>query len=93
MLDRFSTVWCAGMAAEILQYGNAEGGADDRAQLESVLNDFGYPSSQYQQKEEWAKRQAKSLIERYPEAYQALVKAMKDRASVETCEQIVQNHS
>ncbi|MFP3386311.1 hypothetical protein R0J92_22995, partial [Tritonibacter sp. SIMBA_163] len=62
MLDRFCTVWCAGMAAETLQYGNAEGGGDDRAQLQSVLNDFGYPQNQRQQKEEWAKLQAKSLI-------------------------------
>jgi len=93
MLDRFCTVWCAGIAAEILQYGNAEGGADDRAQLQSVLNELGYPKPQREKKEEWAKLQAKSLLERHQEAYQALVKVMRQRASVETCEQIIQHHS
>ncbi len=92
MLDRFCTVWCAGMAAETLQYGNAEGGGDDRAQLQSVLADFGYPQNQRQQKEEWAKLQAKSLIERNQEAYHALVNVMRERASVETCEQMIQDH-
>jgi len=92
MLDRFCTVWCAGMAAETLQYGNAEGGGDDRAQLQSVLTDFGYPQNQRQQKEEWAKLQAKSLIERNQEAYHALVNVMRERASVETCEQMIQDH-
>lgn len=92
MLDRFCTVWCAGIAGETLQYGNAEGGADDRAQLQSVLNDFGYPQNQRQQKEEWAKLQAKSLIERNAEAYYALVNRMRERASVGECEQIIQEN-
>lgn len=90
MLDRFCTVWCAGMAAEILHYGNAEGGEDDRAQLQSLLNKLGYSSRQRQQKEEWAKLQAKSLIERHQNAYQELVKVMRKRASVETCLQVIQ---
>lgn len=93
MLDRFCTVWCAGMAAEKLYYGNIEGGADDRAQLQTVLNDLGYPQNQRQKKEEWAKLQAKSLLERHQQAYEALVKVMRQRASVETCEQIIQRHS
>ncbi len=93
MLDRFCTVWCAGMAAEILQYGNAEGGRDDRAQLYAVLSDLGYREGQRQQKEQWAKLQAKSLIERNQQAYDALVKVMQQRACVETCEQIIQHHS
>lgn len=93
VLDRFCTVWCAGMAAEILYYGSAEGGEDDRAQLQAVMNELGYPQSQRQQKEDWAKLQAKSLLERHHEAYQALIKVMRQGACVETCEQIIQNHT
>jgi len=93
MLDRFCTVWCGGMAAEILHYGNAEGGRDDRAQLQTVLTDLGYPERQRKQKEQWATLQAKSLIERNQQAYEALVKVMRQRASVETCEQIIQHYS
>ena len=93
MLDRFCTVWCAGIAAEILYYGQAEGGADDRAQLQLVLSELGYPQSQRQQKEDWAKLQAKSLLERHETTYQALVKVMRQRASVATCEEIIQHHT
>lgn len=93
MLDRFCTVWCAGMAAEILYYGQAEGGGDDRAQLQLVLSELGYPQTQRQQKEEWAKLQAKSLLERHETTYQALVKVMRQRASVATCEEIIQHHT
>ena len=92
MLDRFCTVWCAGMAAEILYDGQAQGGGDDRAQLQSVLRELGYSPPQRQQKEDWAKLQAKSLLERHETAYQALVKAMRQGASVETCQQVIQTH-
>lgn len=93
MLDRFCTVWCAGMAAEILSYGNAEGGEDDRSQLQAILQELGYPKHQREQKQEWATLQAKSLIERNQEAYQALIKVMRQGASVESCEQIIQNQA
>jgi len=92
-IDQFCTVLCAGIAAETLYYKNAEGGADDRAQLQLILNQIGYPQSQIKQKEEWAKLQAKTLIERHQVAYQALVEGMKKRASVETCQQILQSSS
>lgn len=90
MLDRFCTVWCAGIAAETLHYGKAEGGGDDRAQLQSVLNDLGYPQTQRQQKQAWATQQAKSLLERNQNAYHALVELMRERATVEQCEQAIQ---
>ena len=37
-LDRFCTVWMAGIAAETLAYGSAEGGAEDYQQLKMALN-------------------------------------------------------
>jgi hypothetical protein len=92
-LDRFCTVWMAGIAAEQLAYGNAEGGADDVRQLQTALKLAGLSEINYSQKERWAKLQATNLLERNQEAYQALVEAMERRASVEDCCLAIQQHS
>ena len=85
MLDRLSTVWMAGIAAENLVYGNAEGGGDDRAKLKQALIFAASPPSTYQQKVRWAQLQAKSLLQKHQASYDALVKAMEAKASVEDC--------
>jgi hypothetical protein len=93
ILERFCTVWMAGIAAETIVYGNVEGGESDRENLREVLRFVGLPESVYPQKERWAFLQAKSLLEKYQKSYEALVQAMEKRASVEECLQAVQQHS
>ena len=89
-LERFCTVWMAGIAAENLVYGNAEGGGEDRSQVRTVLNMGGFPETVYRQKERWAQLQASNLLEKHQKAYEALVGAMTERASVEECYQTIQ---
>ncbi|WP_036483415.1 hypothetical protein [Myxosarcina sp. GI1] len=84
-LDRCCTVWMAGIAAEKMQHGDAKGGAEDRAQLRKALTLAGLQKKAYPQKERWARLQATNLLERHQKSYQALVEAMKARASVEEC--------
>ncbi len=91
-LDRFCTVWMAGVAAEKIVYGNAQGGAEDREQLKQALAIVGVPEVGYPQKERWAQLQATNLLKRYPQSYEALVEAMKQRASVEECYAVIQQH-
>ena len=91
-LERFCTVWMAGIAAENMVYGNAEGGGEDRSQVRTVLNMGGFPETAYQQKERWAQLQATNLIEKHQKAYEALVAAMEERASIEECYQAIQAH-
>ena len=91
-LERFCTVWMAGIAAENLVYSNAEGGGEDRSKVRTVLNMGGFPETVYQQKERWAQLQASNLIEKHQKAYEALVAAMEERASVEECYQAIQAH-
>ena len=91
-LERFCTVWMAGIAAENLVYGNAEGGREDRSQVRAVLSMAGLPETVYQQKERWAQLQASSLIEKNQPAYDALVAAMEERASVEDCCRVINTH-
>lgn len=91
-LERFCTVWMAGIAAETLVYGNAEGGTEDRQKLREALTSFGSPASESLLKERWAIRQAQTIIEKHQAAFEALVAAMEQRASVAECCQTIQEH-
>jgi hypothetical protein len=82
----------AGIAAETLVYGSAEGGREDRQKLTEALTLLGRPISELQIKERWATRQAHTIIEEHWASYEALVEAMKQRASVTECYQIIQQH-
>jgi ATP-dependent Zn protease len=89
MLDRYCTVWMAGIAAETIAYNNATGGAEDRLKLQAVLNQINTPINA-QLKARWAALQARTLIEANFKAYEALVTAMAQRASVEECQKMIQ---
>lgn len=91
-LERFCTVWMAGIAAEKLVYGSAEGGQEDCEQVRLALALAGLPEINHAQKQRWGQLQATSIIERHQTAYQALVTAMTKRASVAECCQIIQQH-
>ena len=85
--DKYSKVFMAGIAAEKLVYGEAEGGKEDRAALRSALTSLGFTSQSCILKERSAQLQVTNLIEKNKGAYQALVTAMKERKSVESCYQ------
>lgn len=91
-LDRFCTVWMAGIAAEQMVYGNSQGGAEDRQQLKQALVMAGLPEIGHSQKERWAQLQATNLLTRHQQSYEALVVAMNSRASVEECYAVIQQH-
>ena len=91
-LDRFCKVWMAGIAAETLVYGNAEGGTEDRQKLREALSSLKRPARECPLKERWAMQQAQALIEDHKAAYEALIVAMKERASISECIQAIQQH-
>jgi ATP-dependent Zn protease len=91
-LDRFCTVWMAGIAAEKMVYGDSQGGAEDRGQLKKALAIAGLPEVGYAQKERWAQLQATNLLTRHQKSYEALVSAMKARLTVEECYAVIQQH-
>ena len=91
-LDRFCTVWMAGIAAEKMVYGDSQGGAEDRGQLKQALIMAGLPEMSCDQKERWAQLQATNLLTRHQQSYEALVEAMKQRSSVEECYAVIQQH-
>jgi len=92
LLERYCTIWMGGFAAETLVYGSALGGADDRQKLRAVLTPLGFSASVQEQRERWAALQAKTLLQNNWSAYEALVIAMKQRASVGECRCVIEQH-
>lgn len=91
-LERFCTVWMAGIAAETLVYGSAQGGTEDRQKLREALTSLGRPASETSLKERWATLQAQTMIQEHWAAYEALVAAMEQRLSVTDCCLVIQQH-
>ncbi|MBF2085766.1 ATP-dependent Zn protease [Thermoleptolyngbya sp. C42_A2020_037] len=88
-IDRYCTVWMAGIAAETLVYGNAEGGGNDRQTLYALWNALRRSPAEAALKERWATLQAKTILEANRAAYDRLVAAMERRDSVEACRAVL----
>lgn len=91
-VDQAAMVLMAGIAAEELFYERSIGGDNDRSQLQAMLRGLKFSPQEGQQRERWAIVQAKAMLERYRDAYDALVVAMGDRASVVDCQQAIAAH-
>lgn len=92
LIDRYCTVWMAGIAAESLLYGSAEGGGDDRQKFRILWTQLRRSPEQGLLKEKWALLQAKTLIETHRAAYDALVDAMTSRLPPAECRQQIANN-
>lgn len=92
LLDRYCTIWMAGIAAETLVYDSAEGGADDRQKLRVVLTPLGFSASAQEQKQRWATLQAKTLLQENWLAYEAVVSAMQQRTELTECCRVISQH-
>ncbi len=84
-LDRFCTVWMAGIAAEQITYGSSEGGSDDRSKFRQILMQLGMTASDIEQRERLAVLRAKTLLQNHESAYEALVSALQERQTIESC--------
>lgn len=89
ILERYYTIWMAGIAAEKLVYSDSSGGADDKNKLMGILKSLGFSQSTCEQKQRFSILQAKTLLENNWTAYEALVDTMRERATVEECENIL----
>jgi hypothetical protein len=92
VVDRFCSVWMAGVAAEKLVYGDVEGGADDRNQIFTTLTALSRSREDAKLKENFALLQATNLLKTNWDAYNQLVLAMEERKSVAECYQLLQNY-
>jgi len=86
-IDRFAIILMAGIAAEALEYGSADGGQGDEQQLIQILTTISPPWNLPRIKEEarWAAAQAVLLITEHKEGYNALVQKIKENAPLGEC--------
>ncbi|MBE9175882.1 ATP-dependent Zn protease [Synechocystis salina LEGE 06155] len=91
-LERWATVWMAGIAAEKIIYGEAQGGNGDRQQLRQAFRRAGLPEIKLNQKESWAFLQAKNLLEQHRQAHGQLQQALAQRRSVQECRHLLDQH-
>lgn len=91
-LNRYCTVWMAGIAAEKLTYGQAQGGQDDRQKFTILWQQLQRPIAEGQVRQRWAALQAQTLLENHADAYAALVAAMAENTPVADCLALLQSH-
>ncbi|MGI0485656.1 ATP-dependent Zn protease [Pantanalinema rosaneae CENA516] len=89
VLDRYCTVWMAGIAAESLTYGDVQGGKDDLQVLRAVLRQQGLTPTACDQAERWALLRAKTILKDQATAHATLVQAMAQRLPIEQCLQAI----
>ena len=85
-LNRYCIIGMAGIAAEAETYGGAEGGQDDQAQLRQLWRQAKKPENTVETQLRWALLQAQTMLKAQSVAYEALVVAMNERASVAECQ-------
>jgi hypothetical protein len=85
LLQKYCTVWMAGIAAEKSIYDRSEGGSEDRQKLQGVLFRAGKQQQEIVHQENLAALQAKTIIQTHQAAYQALVISMNNRTAVADC--------
>lgn len=90
LLNRYCTVWMAGIAAEQKIYGNAKGGQDDRQKFAILWQQLQRPIQEGQVRQRWALLQAQTLLENHADTYAALVTAMTEERPVEECRALIQ---
>lgn len=93
-LERFSIVLMAGIAAEALAYGQAEGGASDEAVLVGILGGISppWPPAAVVNHARWAALEAILLLREHAAAYEALVDAMRDKRPLGECVAVIERH-
>jgi hypothetical protein len=84
-IDRYCMIWMAGIAAEQLAYGEAQGGADDRFKLQQTLLLLNLSPEMIQQKERWATLQAKGVLRDNQSGFDALTEALTQQLPLEDC--------
>lgn len=85
VLNRYSIVWMAGIAAEEWLHGSAVGGQGDRQGLTLLWRQLGRSPQSSAAHQRWALLQARTLLETHQEVYQSLIAAFEAKKPVADC--------
>jgi len=84
-LDRYTAAALAGVVAEYLSFGQAEGGVGDVAQLDALFRALGFTQKKAGAQVRWAVLSDAALLRRHAKAHLALADAMQKGLSVGQC--------
>jgi hypothetical protein len=84
-LDRYTAAALAGVVAEYLSFGQAEGGVGDVAQLDALFNALGFSQRKAAAQVRWAVLSVAALLRRHGRAHASLADAMERGATVGEC--------
>jgi hypothetical protein len=90
-VDAAVCVALAGVTAEYLGFGSAEGGLDDVAQLDGLLRALGFSQAKADSQIRWAVLNDAALLRRYAATHAALAGAMERGASVGECIGVIED--
>eukprot|EP00793_Prasinoderma_coloniale_P003649 PRCOL_00003025-RA len=92
-LDRYACVALAGIAAEVMTFGRAEGGSADVAQLDGLLRALGFDQSKATKQVRWAVLATVLLLREFKDVHKELALAMDRGASVSECIQVIEDRT
>jgi len=81
IVDRYSVILMAGIAAEALSFGDSEGGSDDEKSLTVFLSETVQVNQNIPEQARWAATNALSLLKENRDAYERLVMALQEMGS------------
>ena len=90
-LDTFACIALAGISAEYLRYGAAEGGMSDVKQLDAILTALGFTQRKADDVVRWAVLNTVNLLRTHETAHRALADAMMARESIDACIGVVED--
>ncbi|KAK4282839.1 hypothetical protein QN277_014167 [Acacia crassicarpa] len=90
-LNKFSCIALAGVAAEYLIYGIAEGGLDDIRKLDSLLKSLGFTQKKADSQVRWSVLNTVLLLRRHEGARTKLAEAMSSGKSIGSCIEVIEN--
>ncbi|KAK9919711.1 hypothetical protein M0R45_028292 [Rubus argutus] len=90
-LNRFACIALAGVAAEYLLYGFAEGGLADINQLDSLYKSLGFTQKKTDSQVRWSVLNTVLILRRHEVARAKLADAMAEGRSVGSCIDIIEN--
>ncbi|KAL6146670.1 hypothetical protein ACLB2K_057348 [Fragaria x ananassa] len=90
-LNRFACIALAGVVAEYLLYGYAEGGLADINQLDSLLKSLGFTQKKTDSQVRWSVLNTVLIMRRHEAARAKLAEAMAEGKSVGSCIDTIEN--
>ncbi|XP_050383140.1 uncharacterized protein LOC126799920 [Argentina anserina] len=90
-LNKFACIALAGVVAEYLLYGYAEGGLADINQLDSLLRSLGFTQKKSDSQVRWSVLNTVLIMRRHETTRAKLAEAMAESESVGSCIDIIEN--